>query len=195
MIRPGRAEKPLSRTSCWRWGLHLFLSVFVEILRLPPHPENLLLTMSTPPSYSYNPIPCLPASESQTAANAYRALRADIAHIEEGDASTKSLILSAKEIIKQLSARSEADHIFTYGKDENGERRSLKLDKVLGAMLTHSTGCGGEEGQRYVASAIVACREKEGHDEGEITTKQLAVWELVHSVGITWVTHFLFVRE
>ena len=137
----------------------------------------------------------IPPSESQEAAQAYRALRADIARIEEGDNSTKSLISSAKEIIKEFSIRPESDRVFTYGIGRDGEERpSLNLDKVLLSMVTYSRGCGGDEGQRYVASTIVACREKEG-GETSAGSKHLTVWELVRAIAITWVTHFLFVSE
>ena len=59
-------------------------------------------------------------------------------------------------------------------------------------MVTYSRGCGGDEGQRYVASTIVACREKEG-GETNAESKHLTVWEFVRAIAITWVTHFLFV--
>jgi len=151
--------------------------------------------MSTSPSNWDYSIHSIPPSESQEAAQAYRALRADIARIEEGDNSTKSLISSAKEIIKEFSTRPESDRVFTYGIGKDGEDcPSLNLDKVLSAMVTYSRGCGGDEGQRYVASAILACREKEGGETGA-GSKHLTVWELVRAIAITWVTHFLFVCE
>ena len=151
--------------------------------------------MSTSPSNWDYSIHSIPPSESQEAAQAYRALRADIARIEESDKSTKSLISLAKEIIKEFSTRPESDRVFTYGigRDEE-DRPTLNLDKVLLAMVTYSRGCGGDEGQRYVASTIVACREEE-HGEKSAESKHLTVWELVRAIAITWVTHFLFVCE
>ena len=74
------------------------------------------------------------------------------------------------------------------------DRPTLNLDKVLLAMVTYSRGCGSDEGQRYVASTIVACREEE-HGEKSAESKHLTVWELVRAIAITWVTHFLFVCE
>jgi hypothetical protein len=151
--------------------------------------------MSTSPSNWDYSIHSIPPSESQEAAQAYRALRANIARIEEGDKSTKSLVSSAKKIITEFSTRPESDRVFTYGIGRDGEERpSLNLDKVLSAMVTYSRGCGGDEGQRYVASTIVACRGKES-GETSAESKHLTVWELVRAIAITWVTHFLFVCE
>jgi hypothetical protein len=166
-----------------------------KVAKYPPQSGKFLSTMSTSPSNWEYSIYSIPPSESQEAAQAYRALRADIARIEEGDSSTKSLIFSAKEIIKEFSARPESDRVFTYGMGRDGEERpSLNLNKVLSAMVTYSRGCGGDEGQRYVASTIVACREKEG-GKTRAESKHLTVWEFVRAIAITWVTHFLFVCE
>jgi len=126
-----------------------------------------------------NTIYSISASEAQEAAQAYRAVRGEITRIEDGDNSTKSPISSAKKITKEFSTRPDSDRVFTHGKYESVEEEcpSLRLDKVLWAMLTYSWTCGGDEGQRYVASTIVACREKEDGETTAMESKHLTtVW-------------------
>ena len=177
--------------------LFVFCTHTFKTANFPPQSVNFVSTMSTSHSNLERSIYSISASEAQEAAQAYRAVRGEITRIEDGDNSTKSLISSAKEIIKEFSTRPDSDCVFTYGKGElvGQERPSLRLDKVLSAMLTYSRTCGGDEGQRYVASAIVACREKEGGETTATESKRLTVWELVRALAITWVTHFLFVCE
>jgi len=137
IIRPSRRSFRSRVTLASCWGSALIFSTFPPLfcsiyLRSQNISGNFLSTMSTSPSNWDYSIHSIRPSESQEAAQVYRALRADIARIEEGDSSTKSLILLTNEIIKEFSARPESDSVFTYGIGRDGEERpSLNLDKVL----------------------------------------------------------------
>ena len=83
----------------------------------------------------------------------------------------------AKEIVDE---KLTPTHRKVYKYKKNSDEFSIDLDNVVKAMLI----CAEEpEGQRYVASAIVACN-----------TCQDVVETLV-ALGTTWLTHFLFVCQ
>ena len=63
-----------------------------------------------------------------------------------------------------MDSFSKTESHFLYGHGD--PLPSIQLDKVLSAMLSHAQDCGGKEGQRYIASAIIACNER-GQSNGE----------------------------
>jgi len=113
---------------------------------------------------------------------AFDDLGIDIARIESSDTDQNYLISSARQILDKFS---EAESRFIYGLGD--QPPSIELDKVLSAMLSHAQDCGGHEGLRYIASAIVACRERSQCNGG------VAEFNLLESMGITMITQFLFI--
>lgn len=88
------------------------------------------------------------------------------------------LVDAAKQIINEKFAP-KPQSIFEH------QGVSLQLDKVMTAMLACADECGGKDGTRYVAGAVVAC-VKAGEDlEGIVGA--------LRALGITWVTHLLFI--
>ncbi|KAF8157156.1 hypothetical protein B0H34DRAFT_712505, partial [Crassisporium funariophilum] len=80
-----------------------------------------------------------------------------------------------------LTERFTPDSRSTYTYEKGTERLSVRLDKIMSAMLTYVEECGGDSGKRYVASAILACTEVED------------VAKALEALGTTWLTHFLFI--
>ncbi|KAF8875720.1 hypothetical protein CPB84DRAFT_1796353 [Gymnopilus junonius] len=66
--------------------------------------------------------------------------------------------------------------------------QSVQLDRIMSSMLNIVEACGGSEGERYVASAVVACAETHSLEEDRGVTKS----ERLRALGVTWLTHFLF---
>ena len=132
-------------------------------------------------SDSEHSIYSISASEAQEAAQSYRAVRGEITSIEDGDKSKVAHSHKQKRLPKSfLPALIRIAFSPKHGKGElvEEERPSLGLDEVLSAMLTCSRTCGGDEGQRYVASAIMACREKENGETTAVESKHLTtIWE------------------
>ena len=83
---------------------------------------------------------------------AFDDLGIEIARIESSDTDQNYLIFSARQILDKFS---ETESRFVYGLGD--QPPSIELDKVLSAMVFHAQDCGGQEGLRYIASAIVAC--------------------------------------
>jgi hypothetical protein len=73
----------------------------------------------------------------------------DIARIESSDTHQKYLILSARQIVDSFY---KTETHFLYG--HRDPLPSVQLDKVLSAMLSHAQDCGGQKGQRYIASGL-----------------------------------------
>ncbi|KAF8157155.1 hypothetical protein B0H34DRAFT_798460 [Crassisporium funariophilum] len=90
----------------------------------------------------------------------------------------EELVNAAQKIVTEKFA---PDSRSTYTYEKGSERLSVRLDEIMSAMLSFVRGCGGDDGQRYVASAILACSEVED------------VVEALEALGTTWVTHFLFI--
>jgi len=105
----------------------------------------------------------------------------DIARIESGDIDQNNLISSAWQILDNFS---KAESLFIYGPGD--QPPNIELDKVLSAMLSHAQDCGGQEGLRYIASAIVAC-----HERGQPNGGGLVEFKLLESMAITMITQFL----
>ena len=114
---------------------------------------------------------------------AFDDLGIDIARIESSDTDQNYLTSSAQQILDNFS---KAESSFVYGLGD--QPPSIKLDKVLSAMLSHAQDCGGQEGLRYIASAIVAC-----HERGQSNGGGLVKFKLVESMAITMITQFLFI--
>lgn len=106
-------------------------------------------------------------------------LKPDINTIRVSNIPLSDLVASAEKIVKKVFAPDPRSH-YTYKTD--CDEISLKLDNVMLAMLAHAEECGGESGQRYVESAILAC------------SKQDEVVVALEALGTTWLIHFLFVR-
>jgi hypothetical protein len=104
-------------------------------------------------------------------------LKEEIISIEQSQIDLSELVDAAEKVISEKFTPS-LQRVYTYKKES--EKTSIDLDDVMKAMLA----CAGESrGQRYVASAIVACNQKED------------VVEMLVALGTTWLTHFLFVCQ
>lgn len=90
----------------------------------------------------------------------------------------QELVVQAKKMINEILAP-HPRHIFRYKK--NFAEICVELDKVMLAMLTCVEECGGIDGKRYAACAIVACYKQED------------VVAALEALGATWLTHFLFI--
>jgi hypothetical protein len=110
-------------------------------------------------------------------------LGTDIARIESSDADQNTLISSAWQILDNFS---KAESLFVYG--PGNQPPSVELHKVLSAMLSHAQDCGGQDGLRYIASAIVVC-----HERGQSNRGDLVEFKLLESMAITMITQFLFI--
>ncbi|KIM44065.1 hypothetical protein M413DRAFT_443125 [Hebeloma cylindrosporum] len=128
-----------------------------------------------------------PGKSSYTGISAHVAsfdgLGTDIARIESSDSDQNHLISSAQRILDNFS---KAECRFMYGPGDPPP--SIELDKVLSAMLSHAQDCGGQEGLRYFASAIVAC-----HERGQSNGGDAVETNLLESMAITMITQFLFI--
>lgn len=119
----------------------------------------------------------LTSISSRTSVQTYEGLKKEITNIEQSKTDLQSLVAAAEKVVDEKFAPT-LEKVFIYKKD--AKEVSIDLDKVMKAMLV----CGDEsEGQRYAASAILACTKYE--DEVE----RLA------ALGTTWLTHFLFVCQ
>ncbi|KXN86444.1 hypothetical protein AN958_10100 [Leucoagaricus sp. SymC.cos] len=105
-------------------------------------------------------------------------LRPTIDTISKSDVTLQELVDAAEKIVNERFA-SDSKSTFKYKKGD--DEISVQLDKVMVAMLAGAEECGGESGQRYVASAILACSKEED------------VVEALASLSITWLTHLLFI--
>jgi len=83
------------------------------------------------------------------------------------------LLTRARHIIENFSNHEERIYKF--------QEKSINLDKILTAMLSHARQAGGERAERYVSSAIVA-----SFDADKTFGKLVAV-------AITWLTHLLYI--
>ncbi|KAF8157145.1 hypothetical protein B0H34DRAFT_489037 [Crassisporium funariophilum] len=89
----------------------------------------------------------------------------------------ENLVNAALKLVTEKLAP-DSRNICEFTDDKNV---SVKLDQVMTAMLSYVRGCGGDDGQRYVTSAILACSGVEN------------VVEALEALGTTWLTHFLFI--
>ena len=128
-----------------------------------------------------------PGQSSNTDISAHVAtfddLGIDTTRIESSDTDQNYLISSARQILDNFS-KAESPFIYGFG----DQPASMELDKVLSAMLSHAQDCGGQEGLRYIASAIVAC-----HERGQSNGGGVVELKLLESVAITMITQFLFI--
>ncbi|KAF9035289.1 hypothetical protein BJ165DRAFT_1615629 [Panaeolus papilionaceus] len=105
-------------------------------------------------------------------------LKRGIEVIKSSEIPLEELVEKAETLINEVLAP-DTRHLFTH---ENGDSQlSVELDKVILAMITYAEECGGKDGKRYVASAVIACSEEED-----------AIQALA-ALGTTWLTHLLFV--
>ena len=124
------------------------------------------------------------SSNTDTSAHgaAFDDLGIEIARIESSDTDQNNLTLPARQILDKFSG---AESRFFYGLRD--QPPSIELNKVLSAMLSHAQDCGGHEGLRYIASAIVACHERSQCNGGVVESN------LLESMAITMITQFLFI--
>ena len=108
-----------------------------------------------------------------------RDLKPAISDILQSDEDLSNLVNNADEMVKMFSA--DQRNIFTVQKGD--KKATVNLHAVMSAMLTCVEECGGKNGKRYVASAIVSCGRK-GDDN---------MIELLAALGTTWLTHLLFI--
>lgn len=129
---------------------------------------------------SLGSVSSLTSISSRTSVETYESLKEEIVKIEKSDIDLPKLVRDAEIIVdeKLTPAREKA---FKFKRDS--EEHSIDLDNVMKAMLV----CAEEsDGQRYAASAIVACTT---------SSKYPDVLETLVALGTTWLTHFLFVCQ
>jgi len=119
----------------------------------------------------------LTSISSRASVETYESLKEEIASIEQSQIDLQELVDAAEKIMKEKFAPAPQS---TYTYKKGSETISVKLDAVMSAMLACGDECGG---QRYAASAIVACTQKDNDEE---------VVETLAALGTTWLTHFLF---
>ncbi len=122
----------------------------------------------------------LTSVSSRSSVETYDSLRDEIANIRRGPDSLQELVRNAEKIITETYAPNP-QHTYTYRKDST--MISVNLNLVMSAMLENAEECGGEDAKRYVAGAIVACSRRED------------VVGTLAALGVTWLTHLLFVCE
>ena len=108
----------------------------------------------------------------------YDSLKEQITSIKNSEIHLQQLTNDAEKIINETFAP-HPKSTFIYKKASTP--LTIQLDNVMNAMLVHAEESGGEEAKRYVASAIVACGQKEH------------MIEALEAVGVTWLTHLLFI--
>jgi hypothetical protein len=84
---------------------------------------------------------------------------------------------------KMIGEKFALDPRSTYKYKKDSNEISVKLDKVMTAMLAYSEECGGDRGKMYVASAILTCSKEED------------VIGALAALGTTWLTHLLFICQ
>ena len=125
-------------------------------------------------------ISSLTSISSRASVETYESLKEDIINIEQSQIDLQNLIDTAEKIVEEKLTPS-SKNAYTCTDVKGSEPNSIDLDGVMKAMLV----CGEEcEGQRYVASAIVACDQKDNYED---------VVETLVALGTTWLTHFLFI--
>ncbi|KAG5635140.1 hypothetical protein H0H81_012328, partial [Sphagnurus paluster] len=129
-------------------------------------------------SYFLDPLSSLISTSSRASVETYKSLKEGITRVEQSQIDPQELVDAAEKLIKEKFA---PDLRSTFAYKEGSETISVKLDAVMSTMLAYAEDCGGERGKRYVASAIVACGEQ-----------QDVVGSLA-ALGMTWLTHFLFI--
>jgi len=125
------------------------------------------------------PLTSLTSISSRASVEIYESLKEEIAGIEQSQIDLQELVDAAEKIMKKFAPAPQS----TYTYKKGSETISVKLDAVMSAMLACGDECGG---QRYAASAIVACTQKENDQD---------VVETLAALGTTWLTHFLFVCQ
>ena len=128
---------------------------------------------------SLSSLSSLTSISSRSSVETYESLKEKINDIENSKIDLQSLVHEAEKIIdEKLTPTSQK--AYKHQKDSKSEEDAIDLDEVMKAMLF----CAEErDGQRYVASAIVAC------------SKCPEVVETLVALGTTWLTHFLFVCQ
>ena len=122
----------------------------------------------------------LTSISSRTSVEIYNGdLKPVISDFLQSDEDLPNLVNKAEEMLKIFSA--DQRNIFTCRKGD--KKATVNLYAIMSAMLTCVEECGGENGKRYVASAIVSCGCK-GDDN---------MIELLAALGTTWLTHLLFI--
>jgi len=107
-------------------------------------------------------------------------IKPSLVAIQNSDATLQELVDAAEKIVNETFA---LDPKSTYKYQNDGDEISVRLDKVMIAMLSCADECGGEGGKRYVASAILGC------------SKEKDVIGALASLGTTWLTHLLFICQ
>ena len=121
----------------------------------------------------------LTSISSRASVETYESLKEEIINIEQSEIDLPALLDAANKIIDEKFTPTN-EKAFKYKKNSKDKESSINLDNVMKAMLV----CAEEyDGQRYAASAIVACTTCED------------VVEKLAALGTTWLTHFLFVCQ
>ena len=129
-------------------------------------------------------ISSLRSLSSRASVETYESLKEDIINIEQSQIDLQNLIDTAEKIVEEKLTPSPKK-TYTCTNLKGSEPISIDLDGVMKAMLVCGEECGEEcEGQCYVASAIVACDQKDNYED---------VVETLVALGTTWLTHFLFI--
>ena len=120
----------------------------------------------------------LTSISSRASIETYESLKKQITCIEQSQIDLQELVDAAERVVSEKFT-SALQRVYTCKK--GSETTSINLDVVMKSMLACTEECGG---QRYVASAIVACSQKENDED---VVKTLA------ALGTIWLTHLLFV--
>ena len=129
---------------------------------------------------SLGSVSSLTSISSRASVETYESLKEEIISIEQSEIDLPELVDEAEKIINEKFTPT-LEKVFTYKK--GSETITIDLDEIMKAMLVCAEECGG---QRYVASAILACSQKENY--GDVVATLAAL-------GTTWLTHLLFICQ
>ena len=118
----------------------------------------------------------------------YTSLERIISQICDDEAlSTDQLRDSASWIV--MSFKSSSLNMFEFRADA---ALSLQLDGLMRTMLERANDCGGSAGERYVASAVVACSKDSSDSTPMDMADRESTFERLRGLGLTWLTHLVF---
>ena len=111
----------------------------------------------------------------------YESLKKEITRIEQSQIDLQELVNTAEKVVSEKFTPA-LQRVYTCKK--GSKTISINLDLVMKSMLACAEEC---RGQRYVASAIVACTTQKENDEDVVET--------LAALGTIWLTHLLFVCQ
>ena len=119
------------------------------------------------------------ASLSSVTSVRSQAFKEHVDNIKTGQTALDALVKAANTLVDEL-ASNEEKNTYKYGGS------TLKLHPVLRAMLVHADGCGGKQGTRYTAAAILGCVVNDNSESADTL-------QMLHDLAVTWISHLLFI--